>query len=186
MRKLIGTILISVAFVAIPAFVDAAQLRFDIPDDEIYEGDVFRVNIMLDSKEKAINAAQVDLDFSKETLDIVSAEKGKSILKLWINEPAYSNALALASFIGGLPDPGFKDNDGLVGFIHFKAKQTGPASLSFRESTTRVLLNDGMGTEVEINLQSAFFNVLAAPEGRVPRIGRSKKTISHPNHSSQE
>lgn len=162
----LGLILVSIS---VSPIAKAATLYFIPPSEQIYKGDVFSVEIRLDSKDEPINAAQVDVDFPFDKLEVVSIEKLNSFLRFWPQEPAFSNALGLASLVGGLPTPGFRDNNGLIGVIKFKAKDIGFGNLNFRD-TSQVLLNDGLGTKASFNSKSAFLAIAAPAAGYEPKL----------------
>lgn len=158
----------SLSFLALPSVALGATLYFVPPSEQIYQGDVFSVEIRLDSKDEPINVVEADVDFSSNILDVISTRKTGSILRFWPHELAFSNALGLVSFIGGLPNPGFQDNNGLVVVIEFKAKDVGFVDLKFRD-TSRVLLNNGLGSEAPLELRDVVLTIAIPPEGYIPR-----------------
>lgn len=155
-------------FLVFPLVVLGATLYFVPAAEEIYEGDVFLVEIRLDSEDEPINVVQAAMSFSPEALEVISIKKTGSILRFWPDEPAFSNTLGIASFTGGLPNPGFRDSSGLINVITFKAGRLGNTELSFNK-TSQVLLNNGLGQKVSLDLKSTLLEVLAPPEGYKPK-----------------
>ena len=166
--KLILLMLAS-SFLFFAAFgVNAAVLYFVEPQEAIYESDIFSVEVRVDSVVEAINAVQADVIFSSDFFEVISADNTNSILNLWPRVPSFDNETGKVLFSGGSPDPGFQGSSGLIGTITLEAKNTGQTSLNFSD-TSRVLLNDGLGTEASLEAQSIALNILAPPEGYQPK-----------------
>lgn len=147
----------------------AATLYFVPPSETIYAGDVFPVEIRLDSDDAPVNAVEANIDFPSGIAEIKSIERTNSILNLWPKEPSFSNSLGIASLLGGLPDPGFHNRNGLVGILYFQAKNEGAGNLSFKNSS-RVLLNDGLGSEASLVSSGITLNVIKPPAGYEPKV----------------
>ncbi len=141
----------------------AADLYFTPPDRPLYQGDSLGIAIYLNSDNETINAAQIDINFSPEFLEILSIDRSKSLFNLWPRELVLENRIGLATIIGGLPTPGFIGNE-LVGIINFRAKSFGETNLVFGEDS-RVLLNDGKGTEAKLERSGAVLKIIKAPVG---------------------
>jgi len=101
-------------------------------------------------------------------LEAVDFSKGNSILTIWLKEPIFDQDSGTISFAGGIPggycgtlsgDPG---ESNLLGRIIFKVKgdgQSKQAKVDFLVSS-QVLLNDGLGTEAEMDPKGAVFSIL--------------------------
>lgn len=128
------------------------------------EGSTFEVPILIDTKGKSINGIEIRINFDKERLSIVNPSSGTSIIGIWVETPGYDNTLGTLSYVGIVPN-GVTTQSGLIGTISFKAKKTGSAMISI-DSSSKILLNDGLGTEADIDFGSAEYNVLPkSPEG---------------------
>lgn len=158
-------------FIAIllPKAVLGADLFFVLPKEPIHQNDEFSIDIALSSSKEAINAVQVDVRVLNDLIEVTSLEIQNSILRFWPKEPSFSNAFGLISFIGGLPTPGFKSEAGLIGKINFKAKQPGELTLTFLESS-RVLLNDGLGSAAKLNRETASITILPSDKFYKPKV----------------
>lgn len=194
-KNLLASICFILAFFSgIPAW--GATLFLDLPTEKIYRGDAFEVAIRLDSSETAINAARAEVVFQPEMLEVVSLGKANSILVYWPEEPVFNNTGGRVTFIGGLPTPGFKDTDGLVGAITFIAQKTGEANLGFANDQSQVLVNDGRGSKAVLDVRSISLVINEPPPGYqlkkispiidiippdkfVPRISRSKNIFDN-------
>ena len=135
-------------------YAEASTLYFAPPSEDIYQGDIFPVEIRLDSTDESINVLQADINFPPGTLEVASFRRTNSIVRFWLQEPSFSNMLGLASLVGGLPAPGFQEEKGLVGVIHFKAVKSGNAKIGFYP-TSRALINDGLGNDAPLTLLGA-------------------------------
>ena len=62
------------------------------PESGVYTiGDEFPVSIMIDTDGKPIVAAEGNVTFNKDELEVVGVSKDGSILTQWTIEPEYSN-----------------------------------------------------------------------------------------------
>lgn len=151
-----------------PIFSQAAVLYLNPSSGEYYEGDTFIVNILVDTEEECINVIYADLSFPKDILEARDFSIGNSIISVWLKEPELSNEKGAISFSGGIPggycgriigDPG---QSNLLGRIIFKVKEMGgnptSAQIEFLDSS-RVLLNDGLGTKAKLSVEKAVFTV---------------------------
>jgi hypothetical protein len=144
--------------------VPRAELFLSPRSGSFVEGATFDVPILLDSKGNNINGIEVRVSFDKNKLTIIKPSSGKSIIGVWIEPPKYDNTNGTASYVGVVPD-GITTNAGLIGTITFKAIQTGSASVSI-SSNSNILLNDGLGTKLSLDLGRAKYDILhKAPEG---------------------
>ncbi len=120
-------------------------------------GNNFTATIKVDSLAEPVNAVKGILTFNKDKLEIINVSKIGSILNLWVDEPSFSNIDGTLKFQGGVPNPGFIGNGGVVLHIIFKAKGDGITSLAWKEG--EVLASDGKGTNILTNLQNLDFLV---------------------------
>ena len=166
--KYIFILLLVVISVAAPSAAQAATLYFTVPDEPIYQGDVFTVELRVDSEEEAINAVQADVEFSSNFFEVTRADNTNSILNFWPRVPSFDNESEDVLFSGGLPNPGFQGSSGLIGTITLRAENAGQTSLNFSD-TSRTLLNDGLGTEAFLETRDIALNILVPPEGYQPK-----------------
>lgn len=150
--------------------VDASKL---LAHSEVYlsprsgsfvEGSTFQVPIFVNTKGKSVNGIEVRINFDKNKLAITNPTGGVSIIGVWVEPPGYDNTQGTASYVGVVPN-GITTEAGLVGTITFKVLATGRAVVSV-SSRSKILLNDGMGTETILDLGRAEYTLLPkAPEG---------------------
>lgn len=145
---LIGIIGIVYWYVKQPA---PAEIETRVPKQVAVE-QLISIPISIDTKGRTINAAEIYLTFDPSLIKIESVSKEGSFFQLWIkDEPRFSNEKGEVSFAGGLPTPGFKGK-GQVGLVTLRLLEAQETKLTF-ESKTRILLNDGLGTAIPLNLE---------------------------------
>ena len=142
---------------------EAVNLGFVLPDERIYPGDIFTVEIRLDSKDVSVNVVEARIIYPSDMIEIISIERTGSILNIWREKPAFFDLFGygLASLVGGV-HPGFQDDDGLVGTIYFLAKDAGTVNISFSPESS-VLRNDGLGSEAFLVSDDARFDIAYLP-----------------------
>jgi hypothetical protein len=150
--------------------VDASKLQshteisFSPRSGSFVEGSDFQVPILVNTRGRSINGVEVRINFDSSKLSITNPTSGTSIIGVWVEPPRYDNTQGTASYVGVIPD-GITTQAGLVGTITFKAKQVGRAIVSV-SSRSKILLNDGLGTETIVDYGRAEYTILAkAPEG---------------------
>ena len=174
---------------------EAAILYFNPSSGNYTVGNIFTVNILVNTEGVAINNAEAVINFPNNFLEIVSVTKSGSIFSLWVEEPTFSNSAGTLSFNGGLPTPGYKDSTGKILSATFRVKKAGSASLLFSSAAVRA--NDGYGTNVFKTGVQALFNLISEekpllpPEEEIfppPIIGKVPEApqVSSPTHPDPE
>lgn len=144
----------------------AVILYLEPKEGNFSKGDVFLVNLMVNTEKEKINAAKIELVFPPEKLEVVEIIKGNSIFSFWPEEPSFSNQKGLVSFIGGVP-LGFEGEGKILSVafkVNFSENETGFAEINFSENN-QVLKNDGLGTETKIQTQKSVFALFSKPAG---------------------
>ncbi len=140
-------------------------------------GSIFTVSIYLNTGGNSVNAVEANLSFPPDKLQVVTPSAGKSLIQIWVSQPAYSNEEGTLKFQGTIPSPGINTESGLISTVTFRVKSTGSATLKLLDSS-RVLLNDGRGTDVLGQRGSGIYSlVLPPPAGPV---------VTSPSHPDQE
>lgn len=139
-----------------------AILYFEPSKGEYSKDDVFLVDLKINTEKEKINAAQIELVFPPEKLQVVAISQGGSIFALWPEPPSFSNEKGKISFVGGIP-LGF-EGEGKIVSIAFKVisseKEISFAEVNFSENS-QVLLNDGFGTKAKLQTQKSIFTLLS-------------------------
>lgn len=154
----------------LPQYVSAATddgvtLLVSPPSGTVLVGSTFDVSVFLDTEGKNVNTVVLKLKFPPDKLTIVRPSGGQSFFSIWPEAPVFSNTEGTMEFIGGVPG-GITTERGLVTTITFKAKKTGQAVVEIMPSS-KVLANDGRGTDILSRKGRATYNIQAIPPGGV-------------------
>ena len=160
-----------------------ASLYFSNFRNTIGLGDIFSVDVKLNSPDIAINAVEGIIFFSQDNLELINISKNGSILSLWSKEPKYkdSNGGEII-FSGGLPNPGFTGESAKIISLIFKAKNFGKATVEFKEAS--ILANDGKGTNILEGQDSVTFEIIEAKE--IPAVLEEYGGINPDNEIEQQ
>ncbi len=171
LRKIAVTIcLLSI----LPNFALAATLYFDPPLGSLGPDNTFALDILLDV-EGCVNTIEADISFPKDSVQAQDFIIGDSILSIWLEQPndndiALANETGIINFSGGVPggycgkipgDPGKSNTVARIIFhvddIKSLKKEINKLNFFFLPST-KVLLNDGLGTSDVLTMKTASFN----------------------------
>lgn len=147
-------------------------------------GDTIRVKVTINTLGMPVNATENTINFSTNTLSLVSISKAGSIITNWIVDPTFSNTTGTASLVGGiLGGNGYNGTSGLVATLVFKVKSTGIANVSFLSSS--ILANDGNGTDIVSGKGSASFSISEAVIPKIIKVPVTENnTINNINDST--
>ncbi len=170
-----------VSLFALPLSVFAATLSLEPASGDYGPGDMFIVTVRLDTPiNECMNAASVELFYPKDWVRPTAISKGESLFSLWVEEPNIDEERGLITFAGGIPagycgrvqgDPG-KTNILLRVVFTIPGNMIGgrvtstpePLVFSFGEGS-RVLANDGMGTNMSLELKGTTLTRLLVSPG---------------------
>jgi hypothetical protein len=107
-----------------------------------------------------VNAVSLSISFPDDTVEILSVDKGESVLTLWTDEPRVDgNNVVLA---GGTYRKGFVGKH-QIATITARAKSTGLAT--FTTNTATLLAGDGRGSEVRTNISKNGQTAVSVKDG---------------------
>jgi len=153
-------------FVLTTSTAFAARLSLGPSAGSFTVGSVFEVSILLDTEGESINAFNVLLNFQPDKLQLISPSTGKSIVQVWTGPPQFNNRTGTVRLQGGIPN-GINVSKGLISSFSFRVKRVGTALVKFSDES-RVLLNNGKGTDVLKDVQNGIYElVLPPPAGPV-------------------
>ncbi|MFM2357926.1 MAG: hypothetical protein RJA61_663 [Candidatus Parcubacteria bacterium] len=128
------------------------------------EGSTFEVPLILNTKKLAANGVEVEVGFDKNIISVIKPSGGQSIVGVWVEPPSYDNTRGIVRYVGVIPN-GIITDSGLIGTITFKALKPGKVTVTVR-SNSNILLNDGFGTEAQVETGRAEYTIIPkAPEG---------------------
>jgi len=145
---------------------DASALSIQPSTGSFAVDSTFDVSVILDTDNASINALEVNLKFPADKLQLVSPKTSLSVIELWTSQPKFNNVEGTISLQGGIPG-GITANDALIATLTFRVKTVGTASIRILD-TSRVLLNDGAGTDSLTRKGDGVFTLrLPAPAGPI-------------------
>lgn len=170
MRKTFLLFLIGLGLWCGGTSAEASHISIEPELTSLEIGETSRVNIYLDTEGNSINAIDLTLLYPPDRVQLVSPSTGQSIISIWTTQPRFDNYKGLIQMQGGIPG-GIKSSRALIASFIFRGYATGNAILLLSESS-RALLNDGMGTNDNLDSQSGEIKIsLPPPLG--PRVSSS-------------
>ncbi len=164
---------------------EAATLYFSPSSGNYTVGNIFTVNVLVNTESVAINNAEAIVNFPADFLEIVSLDKSGTIFSFWVpTDPTFSNSAGTLTFNGGLPTPGYTGTGKILSAV-FRVRKAGSATLIFSSAAVRA--NDGYGTNVLRATSGASFNLqqpVASPPPEAPIVA-SGFEISSSTHPDQ-
>ncbi|MBP9714934.1 MAG: hypothetical protein KBD52_00360 [Candidatus Pacebacteria bacterium] len=158
-------ILILVVFF-LPKIILASSLSLSPSTGTFSVGSTFNVAVLLDTKDKAVNAMQIFLSYPADKLQIVSPSTGKSIIGVWSSPPQFDNSKGTMVLEGGVPG-GIIASSGVITNITFRVKSTGQAILRFKDNS-EIYLDDGLATADLSQASNAVYQFrLPPPQGPI-------------------
>jgi hypothetical protein len=165
-NKIILQLISFFSFVFLVIHAHAADITVSPANGSFSAGKTFTVDVYVSNNTEAINAVSGTISYPTDLLSIKSFSKSGSIVTLWPEEPAYSNANGTFKFEGAILNPGFSGSKGKVVTITFTAKAEGSAALSFSDG--QVLANDGQATNIVNKLSGATYAITDAITAPTP------------------
>lgn len=175
------------------AFSYAADITFTPSTGTFKQGKSFTVDVYVSNNNQTINAVSAAITYPSDLLQITSINKDSSIIKLWAEEPSFSNAQGTAKLEGVILNPGFSSARGKVVSINFVAKKAGTAAVVVGSGS--VLANDGNASNVTGTLGTGSYEITTVAETptaeEVVKPVVSVRTVSAPElrsltHPSQD
>ena len=140
-------------------------------------GSTFSVSFYVNTADQFINVVDADILFPPDKLQVVSPSTGSSFINVWAIQPSYSNTGGTMSFRGAVPSPGINTDAGLISTVLFRVKAVGTATIRFG-SRSKVLLNDGLGTDILQQSQNGVYTLMLPPPSGPTVVSRT-----HPDQS---
>lgn len=108
-------------------------------------GDEFQLDVSINSRGASLNALQGKIIFPPDLLELENINTEKSIINLWVEQPAVKNSSAGTLIFSGITPGGFQAADANVFSLFFKARQAGQGEIILQDQ--QALINDGTGTD---------------------------------------
>lgn len=164
--KFLPPSLMLISFLLLPAIpAEAATLYMMPKSGELKVGQIFTLEIKVNTDVNSFNAAQATVNFPANLLEVKSIDSSPSasIFNFWLEGPVFSNADGKVRFIGGTAN-GISGKAISVLKINFIAKTSGEAPVTFSDAA--VTAADGNGTNILSSMEVASFKI--SPEAIAP------------------
>ncbi|MEK7634708.1 MAG: cohesin domain-containing protein [Patescibacteria group bacterium] len=143
------------------ALADAAIISLSPSSGAFTVGSTFDISLFLNTQEKSVNAVQIYLKFPSDKLQLVSPKISQSIINIWSSQPKLDNKTGVIELEGIIPG-GINTSNGLITKFTFRVKSVGSAIVKFLDKS-RVLLNDGLGTDALEQAQNSIYSLVLPP-----------------------
>lgn len=170
--------IISLVFLFFPLGSEASRLYFDPEEKTVGHDSIFTVDLKIDAEE-CVNVIEAYVGFDNNEMSIVDFMTGSSIINLWIERVDEFNIEEVNRegklyFAGGIPGgycgkvPGDPGNSNMVARLFFKTGEIKERIESEKVTSidildgTRVLLNDGLGSEDELVFDASKITISSA------------------------
>lgn len=179
MRTLMVAVLFCILLVPTTG-LEAATLYMDPVKSELNRGDAIAVALRLDTDEgECVNTIDATINYT-DNIQAIDTSRGDSILSVWLDEPKIDKTNRTITFAGGIPngycgrivgDPRLTNTVMEIIFsspsLRIGATESGNvASITYGEET-RVLLNDGFGTDAPLTTFGAEMLLSKKPGPRL-------------------
>ncbi|MBI4136025.1 MAG: hypothetical protein HY481_00530 [Candidatus Vogelbacteria bacterium] len=174
-RFLLALAIFALWFAAAPA--EAARLLLSPSTGVFTVGSTFEVAIFLDTEGQPVNAVEAVLNFPPDKLQLISPSAGHSVISVWTAQPIFNNQSGVVRLTGGIPG-GINVNRGLITSLTFRVKQVADRTLIKFTNDSRLLANDGRGTEILSDTQNGVYNLILPPPA-----GPAVASETHPDQT---
>jgi hypothetical protein len=126
-------------------FVLAAEVYF-VGKQELGVGSQFKIDLIVDAPDEAINAVEGSVTFERGFLGIKEISDGDSIINFWVQKPKLTldNQISFSGITVG----GYKGKGGKIFSVIFQSLKEGETELAVND--LKILLNDGRATAAQI------------------------------------
>ncbi|MCE9548854.1 hypothetical protein K8Q98_00410 [Candidatus Nomurabacteria bacterium] len=135
----------------------AATISFSAPENASI-GDEFSLGVLINSADKGFNAAEGNIVFPSDLLEVVSIDTTPSatVFNFWLSLPSFSNELGSISFSGGTTS-GIAGSATQVLSVRVRAKGSGSALITASDASINA--SDGSGSNILEKIDSKFITI---------------------------
>lgn len=163
------------ALLILPGSVSAAEAALFIePETGAYTiGEIFEIRVYADTDGAEVNAAEAELTFNPDAIEIQKVSTDGSILDAWPTQPTFSNQTGTLRFAGWTKSP-YRGSRGLLVTVQFKALRSRPSNAYLAAGA--ILAADGKGSNIITSMRSGLYTVSPREEGPVPELSEATST----------
>lgn len=134
---------------------EAAVIAVDSDFNTLHVGDVFTIDLFIDTEGQTLNAVEAELFFPNNLIEYIGSEEGESIISLWIEKITHPSPSQLV--FSGITPGGFSNKKSPVLSLSFRVKNVGQGNIEIKNA--KLLLHDGLGTESKVTKQNLHISV---------------------------
>ncbi len=139
----------------------SSSLRIVSSQASVEQGQVFSVDVLVYASQP-VNAVDVAVNFSEDQVEVLSIDRGESVITLWTEDPHVEGSAVILR--GGTYKKGFI-GEHKIATIKARAKAAGQAK--FIAGAVKLLAGDGKGSDVEADT-SMVAETTVFPVGELP------------------
>lgn len=157
-------IIFLVLVLALPLWGEAATLYLNPAREDYRIGEKFILEIKVDTDE-CINAAEILISYPTDKFTVVDFIESRSDLGLWLRPAEIYDNIGAITFIAGAPGGICSEEDILLGEILMEVDEINRETTERIRfwGTSKILLNDGQATSLDISRRSAYLNLYPEP-----------------------
>ncbi|MEZ7820977.1 MAG: hypothetical protein QMB51_01575, partial [Patescibacteria group bacterium] len=129
--------------------VKASSVYLKSTNTKLITNEVFRVDFLINTENKNINAFEANIVFDPNFLDVQKVYTGNSTVDFWMKSPRFQGNKI---FFSGITPGGYLGEDAKIMSVLFVAKKVGETSLNIENG--EFLLNDDNGTEDSLKVNN--------------------------------
>ena len=154
-KILLGSLLLLILILIFPGILSISRqlkgenkaiLKLLTPQPSVYVGTTFPLDIKLSTPHKTINAVEFTMTFNPQILEILTMSTAQSFCSFYADN-SFDNIKGEVTIACGVPNPGFSGESVLV-HLSMRSKTSGSPQIALIPEKTRVLANDGKGTNL--------------------------------------
>ncbi|MBI2984856.1 MAG: hypothetical protein HYY50_04505 [Candidatus Kerfeldbacteria bacterium] len=112
-------------------------------------GQVFTVEVRLNSQGQSVNAADLFIAYPADSLEVLRVGREQSIFTLWPEEPQWTNPVGTMTLVAGRPG-GIYAVDATVATLYFRARQSGHVVFMLDLDRSRVYRHDEAASPLSV------------------------------------
>jgi hypothetical protein len=138
------------------AFADSGALYISPETSQHSDGDVFDLQVLVDSGGVKINAAEADIAFDPASVEVENLSVDDSLLDIWPSPPVFSNKDGYVRFSGLMKSP-YMGSDGKLATITLKTLRNIPTNVRFNSGA--ILASNGQSSNIISSMRSALISI---------------------------
>ncbi|MFA6524624.1 MAG: cohesin domain-containing protein [Candidatus Paceibacterota bacterium] len=165
-------IILSVAFLLLffASSASASQINL-IPGSNLMKvGEIFQIDVTLDTEDETINAIEGTIVFPTDILELNDIRDGNSIINFWV-EKTQDSSSGQFNFSGIVPG-GYIGKNGYIASLIFKTKKEGIGNVEIINA--KALLNNEESSESKLSTDKISFEVSGQADYEISKISKVK------------